>query len=93
MGVVVIAAYHLAAFSMHKDDEQLCDLIAISATSCARLNALNNYAGLTSVFGLISLAVERIYATVHYRTYESTKKLKISIGLAIAQVRTVTSIF
>uniref|UniRef100_A0A914WZ07 G-protein coupled receptors family 1 profile domain-containing protein n=1 Tax=Plectus sambesii TaxID=2011161 RepID=A0A914WZ07_9BILA len=85
LGVAVIAIYHLVAFIMHQNEEQLCDLMAISATSCARVNALNNYAGLTTVIGLSALAAERIYATVCFKTYESTRKLQIGIGLTIAQ--------
>ena len=86
IGIVVIAAYHLAAFAKRANEEQFCDMVAMTATDCARLNALFNYGGFTTVTGLIMLAIERIYATAHFKTYESVIPLRLGIGLAIAQV-------
>uniref|UniRef100_A0A914XDJ4 Gustatory receptor n=1 Tax=Plectus sambesii TaxID=2011161 RepID=A0A914XDJ4_9BILA len=84
-GIGIVAIYQLFAIFSATSEVHLCHLMALSRKSCRDLRILYNLGSLPPVIGLLFLAIERLIATVQYRTYEQKGRKIIGISLTAIQ--------
>jgi hypothetical protein len=86
IGTLIPAAYHMVVVFGHSSDNELCLRVALNARDCAVLNAVRNFGIFMTSTGLVFLALERIAATIQFKTYEKRGRRAIGIVLLLIQV-------
>jgi hypothetical protein len=86
-GILIIAIHQLIALFSAQSATEMCAVMAISATQCHSLRLVYNVGSLPPVIGLLFLAIERLIATLQYKTYEQNGKKIIGLSLVAIQVR------
>uniref|UniRef100_A0A914X3L1 G-protein coupled receptors family 1 profile domain-containing protein n=1 Tax=Plectus sambesii TaxID=2011161 RepID=A0A914X3L1_9BILA len=84
-GMGIVAFYQLYGLTSFNDEDKLCDWVALSQTNCRLLRTVHNIGSLVVLTSLLFLAVERLCATVQFKTYEQHQNRSLGIGLVVVQ--------
>uniref|UniRef100_A0A8R1TPB9 G-protein coupled receptors family 1 profile domain-containing protein n=1 Tax=Onchocerca volvulus TaxID=6282 RepID=A0A8R1TPB9_ONCVO len=84
IGTLIDSSYYLIAI-ISKMDVELCDWLSFTQSDCIALRNVYYVGFLMIIVSTSFLAIERVIATLFYRTYERNPRRWLSISVALSQ--------